>query len=59
MRKNLKKTSVYVDEKEYEIFKKVTKVNKSNSGKELRAFIKKYLYDNVEVVAELKNKGEI
>lgn len=59
LKEKLKKTSIYIDEKDYEIFKKVAKINKSNSGKVIRNFIKKYLYENVNVIAELKSKGEI
>lgn len=59
LKEKLKKTSVYIDEKDYEIFKKVAKINKSNSGKVIRNFIKKYLYENIDTVAELKKKGEI
>ena len=59
MKKKLKKTSIYIDEKEYEIFKKVCKIKKTSSAKKVRDFIKEFLFNNVEVVAELKNKGEI
>ena len=59
LKEKLKKTSIYIDEKDYEIFKKVAKKNKSNSGKVIRNFIKKYLYENIDAVAELKSKGEI
>jgi len=42
----LKKTSLTLDEQNYELFKKICKVNNSDASKEIRKFIEEYIKQN-------------
>jgi len=55
--KNLKKTSVMFDVDDYELFKKICKLNNSDASKTLRAFIEDYISKNQQTVMKLKTRG--
>ena len=51
---NFKKTSLTLDEDNYNLFKKICKVNNSDASKEIRKFIEDYISKNQKVVIKLK-----
>jgi hypothetical protein len=53
------KATIMLNKNEWELFKKITKMNESDASKEIRKFIKNYIAGNSDKVAELlKLKGE-
>lgn len=48
--RNLKKTSLTLDEEHYKLFKEICKVNNSDASKEIRKMIEKYIKDNQQTV---------
>ena len=59
MKQNLKKVMFRADENDWELFKNITKMEGSNASVEIRKFIKQYLADRTDKIAELlKIKGD-
>ena len=56
-REKLKKVNFNVEPSKWEQFKKVAKHNQSDSNKQLRIFIDKYLSENSQLVMQLNMKG--
>jgi hypothetical protein len=51
-----KKVSVNVDAEKWEKFKKLAKYKNSDTNKEIRKFIDRYLSDNAQLFLELESK---
>ncbi|MDD2448995.1 MAG: hypothetical protein PHS42_03230 [Sulfurimonas sp.] len=54
--RTLKKTSLTLDKDDYELFKKIAKINNSDASKEIRKFIETYIKNNQQTVMKLKIK---
>ena len=52
--KNLVRTSVTLDKEDFQLFKKICKVNNSDASKTLRAFIESYIKNNQQTVMKIK-----
>jgi hypothetical protein len=52
------KATILVDRNTWNLFKKVCKLNETDASKEIRKFIKAYIADNSDKVAELVKKGQ-
>lgn len=50
----LKKTSLTLDYEDFQLFKKVAKINNSDASKEIRKFIEDYIKKNQQTVLKLK-----
>lgn len=57
-KQNLKKTSLTLDADDYNIFKKVAKINNSDASKEIRKFIADYISQNQQLVMKIKTSSE-
>lgn len=53
----LKKTSLTLDADDYELFKKVAKINNSDASKEIRKFIEDYISKNQQTVMKIKTNS--
>lgn len=53
-KKNLKKTSLTLDADDYNLFKKICKINNSDASKELRKFIADYISKNQQTAMKIK-----
>jgi hypothetical protein len=51
--KNISRIGVVVDREEWKIFKKLCKLNESDSSKEIRKFIKQYIENNKDKLNKL------
>jgi len=52
-----KKTSLTLDADDYQLFKKICKVNNSDASKEIRKFIEDYISKNQQTAMKLKTKA--
>jgi hypothetical protein len=52
-----KRATIRVNENDWELFKQLCKSNESDASKEIRKFIKNYIAENSDKVAELIKKG--
>ena len=52
-KKQTTRLGIIVDKKEWEIFKKIAKAKESDSSKEIRKFIKRYIEENQELINKL------
>lgn len=52
-KKQTTRLGIIVNKNEWEIFKKIAKAKESDSSKEIRKFIKRYIEENQELI----NKG--
>jgi hypothetical protein len=50
---NIKNRTIMVEETDWNIFKRLTKLNNTDASKELRKFIKKYINENRESLNRL------
>ncbi len=55
-KEDLKKVGFNVEPTKWENFKAIAKLNQSDSNKELRKFIDKYLSENSQLVMKIRNK---
>jgi hypothetical protein len=51
------KATIMLNKNDWEIFKELCKLNESDASKELRKYIKNYIVENSDKVAELLKKG--
>jgi hypothetical protein len=51
------KATIMLNKSEWELFKQLCKSNESDANKEIRKFIKNYIAENSDKVAELLKKG--
>ena len=51
--KQTTRLGIIVDKNEWEIFKKIAKAKESDSSKEIRKFIKKYIQENQDLINKL------
>lgn len=51
--RELKKTSLTLDEEYYKLFKRICKVNNSDASKEIRKFIENYISNNQQTVMKI------
>jgi len=58
MNKDFKLVNIKVNLNDLELFKKICKLNRSNTSVEIRRFIKDYIVDNSDKVLEPIKKGE-
>jgi len=54
-KKNLKKTSMTLDVDDFQLFKKITKINNSDASKTIRQFIEDYIKKNQQIVIKIKS----
>lgn len=54
-REDFKKVGFNVEPSKWEDFKKVAKLNQSDTNKELRKFIDQYLADNKQLTIKIRN----
>ena len=51
--KNIKNRTIMVEENDWNLFKKLTKLNDTDASKEIRKFIKSYIDKNKEKIEKL------
>lgn len=56
--RTFKKTSLTLDWEEYQLFKRVAKINNSDASKEIRKFIESYIKENQQIVTQMKTEGK-
>jgi len=50
---NIKNRTIMVEENEWNIFKKLTRLNNTDASKEIRKFIKQYINENKDKLNKL------
>lgn len=55
-REQMKKVGFNVEPSKWEDFKKIAKLNQSDTNKEIRKFIDQYLQDNKQLVIKIRNQ---
>jgi len=50
----IKKVSINVEKDKWEDFKKIAKLNQSDTNKEIRKFMDKYLADNAQLIMRIR-----
>ena len=53
--KNMKRTSVTLDADDFQLFKKICKINNSDASKTIRQFVEEYIKKNQQTVIKIKS----
>lgn len=46
----MKKATININQRDYDTFKKLTKINNSDASKEIRKFIQKYIQEHNQLI---------
>ena len=52
-KRTIKNRTIMVEENDWNVFKKLTKLNNTDASKEIRKFIKQYIKENQDLINKL------